>query len=48
MWFNSQLLNDKIVDENCLVKKSLYKDYVNDLVKLNVNKENYAYYIKEG
>ena len=40
-WFNSQLLNDNNMDEDCLLKIQLYKENINDLIDLNVTKENY-------
>ena len=40
-WFNSRLLSDNIIDEDCLLQVQLYKDYINDLIDLNVTKENY-------
>ena len=39
MWFNSQLLNDKYIDEKCLSENSLYKDNIDDLINLHVTKE---------
>ena len=41
MWFNSQLLNDNIIDKECLEKEPLYKNNINDLMNLKVTKENY-------
>ena len=41
MWFNSQLLNDNIIDEECLAEQPLYKDYMEDLTNLHVTQENY-------
>lgn len=41
IWFNSQLLNDDIIHEECLKEFPLYKDYIDDLKKLHVTKKNY-------
>merc|ERR1711968_104459 len=41
MWFNSQLLNDAIINEECLKEVPLYKDYIDDLKNLHVTKKNY-------
>ena len=41
IWFNSQLINDYIVDEKCLSENPLYKDNIDDLINLHVTKENY-------
>ena len=40
-WFNSELLNNKYTDEDCLAEHPLYKEYINDLTNLHVTKENY-------
>jgi surface protein len=40
-WFNSQLLNDDIIHEECLKEFPLYKDYIHDLKNLHVTKKNY-------
>ena len=41
MWFNSQLLNDPIIHEECLKEFPLYKYYIDDLKNLHVTKKNY-------
>ena len=41
MWFNSQLINGNIIDEESLSKNTLYKNNILELKKLNVTKENY-------
>ena len=40
-WFNSQLINDNIMDEDCLLENQLYKENIDDLIDLNVTKKNY-------
>ena len=46
MWFNSELLNTGNVDEASLLEHPLYRDNVDDLVNLNVTKENYLTLVK--
>ena len=46
MWFNSQLLNAGNVDDASLLEHPLYRDNVDDLVNLNVTKENYLTLVK--
>ena len=40
-WFNSQLLNDNIMDEECLAEHPIYIEYIDALTNLHVTQENY-------
>ena len=41
MWFNSQLINDNIIDKESLAENTLYKNNIDELTNLLVTKENY-------